>query len=76
LENVGDARSPRGGNIPKSGVAPAARTCMNQVRQNQPGPPRSACASSEEPVAVVPHAGICEGGVGQSASLPQSAETP
>jgi hypothetical protein len=28
LENVGDARSPRGGNIPKSGIAPAAQTCM------------------------------------------------
>jgi hypothetical protein len=24
----------------------------------------------EEPVAVIPHAGICEGGVGQPASLP------
>ena len=28
---------------------------------------------SEEPGAVIPHAGICEGGVGQPASLPQSA---
>jgi hypothetical protein len=28
--------------------------------------------SSEEPGAVVPHAGICEGGIEQSMSLPQS----
>jgi len=34
---------------------------MNQLRQNQQGPPCPACASSEEPGAVVPHAGICEG---------------
>jgi hypothetical protein len=43
----------------------------DQVLQNQPGPPRSICASSEEPGAVVADAGICEGGVEQSASLPQ-----
>ncbi|MCH7229206.1 zinc-ribbon domain containing protein, partial [Haloferula sp. A504] len=29
---------------------------------------------SEEPGAVVPHAGICEGGAGRPASLPQSAK--
>jgi len=33
---------------------------------------RTGCASTEEPGAVVPHAGICEGGAGQPASLPQS----
>ena len=27
---------------------------------------------SEEPGAGIPHAGICEGGAGQPASLPQS----
>jgi hypothetical protein len=59
----------------KSGIAPTARTCMNRVRQNQPGPPRFIWASSEEPGAAIPHAGICEGGVEQSASLPQSAKT-
>ena len=32
------------------------------------------CALSEEPAAVIPHAGICEGGVGQPTSLPQSEE--
>jgi tetratricopeptide (TPR) repeat protein len=31
---------------------------------NQSGPSRSACASSEEPGAVVPHAGICGGATG------------
>ena len=46
----------------QSGIAPSAQTCMSQVRHNQPGPPRPICASSEEPGAVVPHAGICEGG--------------
>ena len=29
----------------------------------------------EEPGAVVPHAGICEGGTGQPVSLPQSVNT-
>jgi hypothetical protein len=29
-----------------------------------------AARSSEEPGAVVPHAGICKGGAGQPASLP------
>ena len=32
------------------------------------------CALPEEPGAVVPHAGICEGGTGKPVSLPQSAE--
>ena len=59
--------------LTESGISPTTQTCMNQVRHNQPGPPRSACASSEEPGAAIPHAGICEGGVEQSASLPQSA---
>ncbi len=37
------------------------------MRRSLPTP-----SSPEEPGAVVPHAGICEGGVEQSASLPQS----
>ncbi len=36
---------------------------MNESQQTK-GLRRSACASSEEPGAVVPHAGICEGGAG------------
>ena len=28
----------------------------------------------EEPAAVIPHAGICEGGVGKPKSLPESPE--
>jgi hypothetical protein len=35
---------------------------------------RTDCASPEEPGAVIPHAGICEGGAGQPASLPQCAK--
>jgi hypothetical protein len=34
-----------------------------------------ACAFTEEPGAVIPHAGICEGGTGQPVSLPQENET-
>jgi hypothetical protein len=63
----------RGGNIPESNIAPIAQTCMNDCQQHQSGLSRSACASSEEPGAVVPHAGICGGRCRAIVSLPQSA---
>jgi hypothetical protein len=44
----------------------------DEVQQQTEDRRRTGCASTEEPGAVVPHAGICEGGAGQPASLPQS----
>jgi hypothetical protein len=34
LEDMGNRRGPRGGNIPESNVAPTAQTCMNQTRED------------------------------------------
>lgn len=47
---------------------------MNRIENFQSIHALCSARLSEEPSAVVPHAGICEGGVEQSASLPQSVE--
>ncbi len=46
---------------------------QQDVPSNRSLPP-SACASSEEPGAVIPHFLICDGVTGQPVSLPQSAD--
>jgi hypothetical protein len=72
LEDMGHARAPRDGNIHESSVAPTAQTCMKSISTNQSGPPRSVCASSEEPGAVIAPAGICEGGASGKTGVPTS----
>jgi len=48
------------------------QSCMIMSRQNPNTRHVPHARPSEEPGAVIPHAGICEGGVRQLASLPQS----
>jgi RNA-directed DNA polymerase len=69
-EIVGSPAAPGRGNPSRRSLAPPGKTGMIPSNPTT-GKPRSACASSEEPSAAIPHAGICEGGAGRPASLPQ-----
>ena len=65
--------SPRDTNTPGNGVKLPACNGTNRFWHSVSELVSSA-RFPEEPGAVVPHAGICEGGVGQPTSLPQCAK--
>ena len=49
-----------GGNSAKSGIAMGNKIYMINSEIKLKGQRRSKCAFSEEPAAVIPHAGVCE----------------